>query len=69
MIKNNVYIETTTWNLDAPKIEFSWVEENGQVYGRLVAHNEDRHTYVEVNLDSETVAKLRIAMLAGVRGS
>ena len=68
-MKNNVYIETTIWNLDAPKVTFEWVEENGERFGRLVAHNEEKHTYTEINLDPETVTKLGIAMLPSAKSS
>ena len=68
-MKNNVYIETTTWYLDAPRVTFEWVEENGERFGRLVAHNEEKHTYTEINLDPETVTKLGIAMLASAGSS
>jgi hypothetical protein len=30
-----------------------------------VAHNEEKHTYTEINLDPETVTKLAFAVLAG----
>jgi hypothetical protein len=62
---NSMYIETTTHSQPAPRVEFTWETEEGQPFGRLVAHNAEQHTYLEVNLDPETARRIAQAILAG----